>query len=96
MFLIIGVILGVITYISWMGFYWLYVPKSLKVWFSQSIGRLFFLDAAITIIGLIVFTSISDTLTAVIASSTLGLLGTLTTLCIRGSHKVRSLVNPRK
>ena len=90
MFLAIGIILGVITYLSWMGFYWLYVPKTTRHWFGKSIGRLFFLDAALTIIGIIVFSSISSSLTAVIAASTLGLLGTVTTIVIRSCQRIRS------
>ena len=90
MFLVIGLILGVMTYLSWMGFYWLYLPKSTRHWFGKSMSRLFFIDAALTVIGIIVFSSISSSLTAVIAACTLGLLGTVTTIVIRACQRIKS------
>ena len=82
-FMYVGMVLGVVTYLSWMGYYWLYLPKRIRRWFEQSMGRLFVLDVALTVGGVVGFSSISDSLTAVIAASTLGLLGTITTIGIR-------------
>jgi hypothetical protein len=96
MFLIIGVVLGCMTYISWMSFYWIYLPRSIRHWFEASMGRLFILDFALTIVGIVGFSSISDSLTAVIAASTLGLLGTLTTLGIRGYQSIKSKIRVRE
>ena len=83
MYLIVGVLLGLITYVSWMGYYFLYLPKKIRNWFEKSMGRLFILDAALTIIAGVMFASVSNSLTAVIAASVMGALGTLTTVVIR-------------
>jgi len=90
--LYVGAILGTVTYLSWMGYYWLYLPKRIRHWFEQSIARLFLLDLALTVLGLIGFSGISDSLTAVIAASMLGLLGTCTTIGIRSFHSIKSLL----
>jgi hypothetical protein len=90
--LYVGGILGLVTYISWMGYYWLYLPKRLRVWFEASLARLFILDIALTVVGLVGFHGVSDSLTAVIAASTLGLLGTFTTIGIRTYQQIRSLI----
>ena len=82
-FLIVGIILGLITYLSWMGYYFLYLPKGVRNWFEKSMGRLFLLDFALTIVAFIIFSSVSASLTAIIASSVLGALGTIQTLVIR-------------
>ncbi len=94
--LYVGVILGGVTYISWMGYYWIYLPKKLRHWFEASLSRLFILDVALTVIGLIGFHGLSDSLTAVIAASTLGLLGTLTTIGIIFCRYIRTLAKPRQ
>jgi hypothetical protein len=94
--LYVGGILGIVTYISWMGYYWLYLPKQIRHWFEASIGRLFILDATLTVVGLIGFHGVSDSLTAVIAASTLGLLGTFTTIGIRTYQQIRSLIKPHQ
>jgi hypothetical protein len=90
--LYVGVILGVVTYISWMGYYVLYLPKRIRYWFEQSMGRLFILDIALTVLGMLGFSGVSDSLTAVIAASTLGLLGTVTTISIRSFHLIKTLL----
>jgi hypothetical protein len=90
--LYVGGILGVVTYISWMGYYWLYLPNKIRHWFEASLSRLFILDLALTVMGLIGFHGVSDSLTAVIAASTLGLLGTLTTIGIRSYQIVKTLI----
>jgi len=89
-YLYIGIVLGTITYLSWIAYYFLYLPKKFRHWFERSMMRLFALDATLTISGLIGFHSVSDSLTAVIAAATLGLLGTLTTIGIRGCSMIRS------
>jgi hypothetical protein len=94
--LYVGAIIGGVTYISWMGYYWLYLPKKIRHWFEASIGRLFILDATLTVVGLIGFHGVSDSLTAVIAASTLGLLGTFTTIGIRTYQQIRSLIKPHQ
>ena len=90
--LYIGVILGVVTYTSWMGYYWIYLPKKIRHWFEASLSRLFILDICLTVMGLIGFHGVSDSLTAVIAAATLGLLGTLTTLGILIYQHIKSAV----
>jgi hypothetical protein len=90
--LIVGGVLGVVTYVSWMGYYWLYLPKSIRHWFERSMARLFILDFALTVMGMIGFSGVSDSLTAVIAASTLGLLGTLTTIAIRICYLAKQYV----
>lgn len=90
--LYIGGILGVATYISWMGYYWIYLPAKIRHWFEASLGRLLILDIVLTVVGLFGFHGVSDSLTAVIAASTLGLLGTLTTIGIRGYQYIRSII----
>jgi hypothetical protein len=90
--LYIGAILGFVTYLSWMGYYWLYLPKRIRHWFEASMVRLFILDASLTVVGLIGFHGVSDSLTAVIAASTLGLLGTLTTIGIRVCQWIGSML----
>lgn len=94
--LYVGGILGFCTYLSWMGYYWLYLPHKIRVWFEQSLGRLFILDIALTVVGLVGFHGVSDSLTAVIAASTLGLLGTLTTIGIRVYQQIRLFIKPRQ
>jgi hypothetical protein len=94
--LYVGVLLGFITYLSWMGYYWIYLPKRLRRWFEASLSRLFILDATLTVVGLIGFHGVSDSLTAVIAASTLGLLGTLTTIGIITCQNIKSLIKPRQ
>jgi len=93
--LYVGGILGVVTYISWMGYYFIYLPKRIRHWFEASLGRLFILDFALTVVGLMGFHGVSDSLTAVIAASTLGLLGTLTTIAIRAYRQIRLLISTR-
>lgn len=88
--LLVGAILGLMAYLSWMGYYWLYLPKRIRHWFEQSLARLFLLDLALTVLGLMGFSGISDSLTAVIAASTLGLLGTCTTIGIRSLRSIKS------
>jgi hypothetical protein len=90
--LYIGAILGGVTYISWMGYYWLYLSPKIRHWFEAKLGRLFILDATLTVVGLIGFHGVSDSLTAVIAASTLGLLGTFTTIGIRTYQQIKSLI----
>jgi hypothetical protein len=46
----------------------------------------------LTVVGMIGFSSVSDSLTSLVASSTLGVLGTLTTICIRGCQSIRSMI----
>ena len=89
--LYVGLILGVMTYLSWMSYWWLYLPRGIRLWFEQSFARLFILDFAITMLGIVGFSTVSDSLTAVIAASTLGLLGTITTIGIRTWHSLRKL-----
>lgn len=91
-FLLVGVILGAITYISWMSYYWLYLPKCIRFWFEKSMKRLFILDIALTVGGTLVFSGLSDSLTAVVAGATLGLLGTITTICIRSFGICKSII----
>lgn len=91
-FLLVGVILGTITYISWMSYYWLYLPKCIRHWFEKSMSRLFILDIALTIGGTLGFAGLSDSLTAVVAGTTLGLLGTITTICIRSISICKSFI----
>ena len=95
-YLFIGVILGVATYISWMGYYWLYLPKNIRDWFERSSRRLFILDIALTVVGMIGFSAVSNSLTALIAASTLGLLGTFTTIGIRSYQHIKSIFRPRQ
>jgi hypothetical protein len=95
-YLIIGVILGVITYISWMGYYWLYLPRKIRLWFERSTRRLFILDITLTVVGMIGFSAVSNSLTALIAASTLGLLGTFTTIGIRSYHHITSIFKNRQ
>jgi hypothetical protein len=90
--LYIGVTLAVITYCSFMGYYWLYLPRKIRHWFEESMGRLFILDLCLTLIGFYGFSSVSDSLTAVIGASVLGFLGTCTTIGIRGCQKIRSTI----
>lgn len=91
-----GCILGIVTYVSWMGYYWIYLPKRIRSWFERSLSRLFILDVALTVVGLIGFHGLSDSITAVVAASTLGLLGTLTTIGITVYHYIRTLIKPHQ
>lgn len=91
-----GAILGLVTYLSWMGYYWIYLPKRIRYFFEASLSRLFILDVTLTVVGLVGFHGVSDSLTAVIAASTLGLLGTLTTLGITIYHYIRTLIKPHQ
>jgi hypothetical protein len=92
-YLYVGLILGRITYFSWMGYYWLYLPKRIRRWFEKSMGRLFILDIALTVGGTLGFSGLSDTLTAVVAGTTLGFLGTVTTIGIRSFSICKSFLN---
>ncbi len=94
-FLYVGAVLGLVTYISWMGYYWIYLPKKIRHWFERSLSRLFILDIALTVVGLAAFTKVSDSLIAAIAASTLGLLGTLTTVGIITYQRIRSTISTR-
>lgn len=94
--LYVGVILGIVTYLSFMGYYWIYLPKKIRHWFEASLSRLFILDIVLTVTGLIGFHGVSDSLTAVIAASTLGLLGTFTTIGIIFCQYIKSLVKARQ
>ena len=95
-FFYVGVILGAVTYVSWMSYYWLYLPKSIRSWFERSMSRLFILDIALTVGGTLGFAGLSDSLTAVVAGTTLGLLGTVTTIGIRGIHICKSLFSTQQ
>jgi hypothetical protein len=79
-----------------MGYYWIYLPRKIRTWFEASLSRLFILDIALTVVGLIGFHGVSDSLTALIASSTLGLLATLTTLSIIICQHIKSLIKPHQ
>ena len=87
----VGLILGVMTYLSWMSYWWLYLPRKVRHWFEKSFARLFILDFALTMLGIVGFSTVSDSLTAVIAASTLGLLGSITTIGIRSYHSISKL-----
>lgn len=94
--LLVGVLLGAITYISWMGYWWLYLPRKCRYWFSQSMGRLFILDIAITIGAALFFGAVSGSLIALIAAATLGMLGTLTAIGIRCWYLLKEFCKDRK
>lgn len=88
-FAIVGVILGVASYFSFMGYYFLYLPKKFRKWFERSNARLFILDFALTFFGTIAFSKLSDSLTAVIAGVALGVLGTITTIGMITVKKIK-------
>lgn len=87
--LMVGVILGIITYVSWMGYWWLYMPSKFRNWLSKSMGRLFVLDVALTVGAGVFFGAVSGSLIALIAAATLGMLGTLTTIVIRSCYLLK-------
>lgn len=91
-YLYVGIILGTISYISWMGYYWLYLPKRIRNWFEQSMGRLLILDILLTVGGTLLFSGLSGSLTAVVAGATIGLLGTVTTIGIRSYSICKSFI----
>jgi len=95
-FLLVGVLLGAITYISWMGYWWLYLPGKYRNWFSKSMGRLFILDIAITVGAALFFGAVSGSLIALIAAATLGMLGTLTAIGIRCCYLLKEFCKNRK
>jgi len=82
--LLVRVISGTITYVNWISYWFLYMPKKLRNWFEKSMARLFILDIALTVGGAVIFSALSASLIAVIAATTLGLLGTITAIGIRG------------
>lgn len=94
--LIVGALLGTITYMSWIAYYFIYCPKVIKKWFEKKLGRLFILDIALTIFGTFAFSKLSDSLTAVIAGSVLGLLGTFTTLGLVAKSKICEMLPSSK
>lgn len=92
-FAIVGVMMGSAAFFSWAGYYFIYMPKKFKYWVEHSKGRLFLLDIIITVLGTVGFASLSDSLTAAVASVTMGVLGTLTTLTILMTQKCRRVFN---
>lgn len=90
--LYVGGILGGLIYISWFGYYIIYMPRKLKDWFEASLNRLLIVDLCLTVVSMIALSSLSDSLTAVVASSVVGFLATITTIVLRGYQKVRSMI----
>lgn len=89
--LYMGLILGAIIYASWISYYFLYLPNRVKSWFESSLARLFILDIALTVVSMTALSNLSDSLTAVVASSVVGLLATITTIYIQICQRIKSM-----